>query len=162
MEEKKKCENCALFSRQQIACVRTQTRVHPVDSCSYWTNTVMQCESCGRSFVPPATIYYDGADTETAQMLVICGDCFANRGNCLTCSNGGKCDFKENTEITEPQMVQQIIHQGNIVMAKMVLNLARVELTCKKCHCFHVESGCCARGNFGTCGNYDFRKGAKV
>lgn len=155
----KTCYDCALFSKEHHACLRTRTPVLSTDSCSHWVSELPVCDICGQMFLPPATfVMEEGSQAIT----VICHNCDQHRGKCPTCECGGYCDFKENKECTLPIMIQQTMRQDNMVISRTVPNLARVEETCKKnCKCWNAEQGCCSRGCFGTCGKY-IMKGKKV
>jgi hypothetical protein len=153
----KTCYDCALFSKEHHACLRTRMAAQSTDHCSHWIAELPVCSLCGRQFMPPATIYYESIESEP---LTLCNDCYNHRGHCKTCTAANYCDFKENTTCQLPPMVQQTMRQGNMIMTRTVPNMARVEETCKKnCKCYDATNNCCARGNFGTCANYDMRKG---
>lgn len=155
----KTCYNCALFSKEHHACLRTRTPTLSTDSCSHWVSELSICDICGQMFLPPATfVMEEGSQAIT----VICPNCDQHRGKCPTCECSGYCDFRENKECTLPIMIRQTMRQDNMVISRTVPNLARVEETCKKnCKCWDAEQGCCSRGCFGTCGKY-IMKGRKM
>ena len=144
----KTCKTCALYTEEQGGCVRTQTRVRPTDSCSYWTDELMTCGVCGQMFIPPANYIMEENSNE---VVIACHNCFAHRGGCQTCQHS-YCAFKDDTTCPLPQMVQMKRQQGNMTQIATVPNPARIEATCMKgCPCFSKE-GC--NKQCGTCGSY--------
>ena len=155
----KTCWDCALFSKEHHACLRTRTPTLSTDSCSHWVSELPVCDICGQMFLPPATFIME---ENSESITVACPNCHQNLGKCSTCEYGSYCDFKENTTCTLPPMIQQTMRQGGMVMSRTVPNMARTEETCKKnCKCYDPKENCCSRGNFGTCGNY-VMKGKKT
>ena len=149
------CYDCALFSKEHHACLRTKAPELSTNHCSHFVAELPTCGVCGQMFLPPATLMMEEGKND---ILVLCPQCVQGRNKCVTCQHGKYCDFKENTECTLPPMIQQTLRQENMIMSRTVPNMARVEETCKKnCKCYDAERNCCSRGNFGTCANYEMK-----
>lgn len=149
MENNKTCNNCALFHKQQEACLRTRTPTSASEFCSHFTNFIPVCDICGQGFIPPATYVIEGD-----RKIVTCGQCYRALSTCGTCTTNKYCDFQSNP-INLPHQVQQQIQRGNMTMMTTVMNPARIAETCEKnCACWDPVDRACNRQTASTCGNY--------
>ena len=56
----KTCWDCAFFSKERHACLRTRTPTLSTDSCSHWVSELPVCDM--RTDVPAARDIYNGRE----------------------------------------------------------------------------------------------------
>lgn len=145
----KLCKNCALYNQEQKVCMRAGVPQAPEDHCSSFIKDISLCELCGRPLFSPFSYLY-----ENEKIIKVCGSCFSRRNTCGLCTNTQTCDFQSNP-IGLPQMVEQTIQKGNMIIQQSIPNPERIEATCKaNCACWNHEMNCCNR-QFQTCGSFN-------
>lgn len=95
----------------------------------FGTETLTNCQICGKELPTKAIVIND----IEGKFLYTCPQCY---GLLLTCSS---CEYIQNcgfiNDHSEPQIVQQTVRQGPVVMSTQVKNPNLIQKHCAICRC---------------------------
>ena len=141
-----KCKKCKHYQNGQ--CLILNSPREENQFCSNYTDSPYICELCGNHLISSQVLYEQGKQTP---WHMICGNCFTAITTCKVCSYNNYCAFAQDASIKETPYTMQTIRQGNSIIQMQAKNPKRIELTCKKCKCFHNDS--CLREEDSQCEN---------
>ena len=107
------------------------------------------CQICGKD------VDKDAVFLNEAPHYTLCPECAKAFWTCSTCSYGKNCKLQENPDHI-PQVVNQVVRQGGMVIQQQVVNPELIKRTCQAgCRCYHAESGTCFKQNLGNCPQHE-------
>lgn len=149
------CKNCAhrgVAQNGSPACIIHKKIVNPEDDfCSDFANPKdnINCEWCGQS-TPPDEIKIWIIDDKPR---FLCPHCSQMVNTCQTCAYGNECGFANDHSM--PQIVNQTVRQGGMIMQTQVKNPKLVDKHCRSCRCSCDDKGTCLRDEHGVnCGHW--------
>lgn len=115
------------------------------------SNRTCRCDLCKQT-IPTNQSYVIIFNTEAYSF---CGNCYPKAYTCYTCVNAPNCAF--SNDHSEPQVVQQTVRQGGMIMTTQVKNPNLVEKHCVTCRCSHATQ--CLKEALGqSCTNWQLQK----
>jgi len=107
------------------------------------------CQVCGKDVDKDAVFQND------PPYYTLCPQCAQAFWTCSTCSHVKNCKLQENPDHI-PQVVNQVVRQGGMVIQQQVVNPELIKRTCQAgCHCYHAESQTCFKQNLGICPQHE-------
>ena len=149
------CKTCAHKGTAQNgspACALHKKIINPdEDFCSDHIDPKdsINCEWCGQP-TPPDEIKIWIIDDKHK---FLCPHCSQMVNTCQTCAYGNDCGFANDHSM--PQIVNQTVRQGGMIMQTQVKNPKLIEKHCLSCRCSCDDKGTCLRDENGAnCGHW--------
>ena len=112
------------------------------------TQTLYNCDSCGRPIPPHTAVHQDG--------YILCQSCVELNGTCPSCSNAGICTLSNYNGPLDTVITRTIQTPMGYAQVQ-TLNPDVVKVTCKiNCKCWNEENNQCNKQHFDTCANYAY------
>lgn len=153
MDFKYKCKTC-LYAKQlqdgSYGCTKFNIKIDlNKDGCSWHKLTGTPCCICGKPEDNLIVLY--GTDNT---VYPFCQNCYQYYHTCQLCQNANICGFMDDH--SEPQVINQTVRQGFMVIQQQVKNPKLIDKHCTVCKCGNNKN-CNKDTNGVTCSNWQLK-----